>query len=107
MTRQLLVGQSLLITEASQSHSVTHFTLGKIRPDKWSALRWNLYMTGHNIQKRQISIPPERFEPTIPVSDRPQASVLHRAATGIGLQITFSAQYLSLFIISFLQNFLS
>jgi hypothetical protein len=75
MTKQLLVGQSLLITEASQSHSVTHFTLGKIRQDKWSARRWNLYMTGHNIQKRQISTPPEQFEPTIPVNERPQARV--------------------------------
>jgi len=52
-TRQLLVSQSLLITEASQSHSVTHFTLGKIRSDKWSARRWDLYLTRHNIQKER------------------------------------------------------
>jgi hypothetical protein len=107
MTRQPLVDQSLLITEASQSHSVTHFTLGKIRPDKWSACRWDLYLTTHNIQKRQISMPPARFEPAIPASERPQARVLDRAATGTGLQIIFPAQYLGVFIVSCVQNFVS
>jgi len=38
----------------------------------------------HNTQKRQTSMPQAEFEPTIPVSERPQTHALDRAATGIG-----------------------
>ena len=53
-----LVGQGLLIIEASRSHSVTHTTLGRIPLDEWSALRRDLYLTTHNTRKRQTSMPP-------------------------------------------------
>jgi len=43
----------------------------------------DLYLTAHNIHKRETSIPPARFESTIPGSERPQTHPLDRAATGI------------------------
>jgi len=52
--------------------------------DEWSAHRRDLYLTTHNTHKRQTSIPPVGFKPTIPVSERPQNHSLDRAATGIG-----------------------
>jgi hypothetical protein len=61
MSQQPLVGQSLLITEASRSHS-RHTTLGKTPLDEWSARRRDLYLTTHNIHKRQISMPQAGFE---------------------------------------------
>ena len=36
------------------------------------------------IHRKQASMPPARFEPAIPASERPQSHVLDRAATGIG-----------------------
>jgi len=30
-----------------------------------------LYLTTHNIHKRQTSVPPEGFEPKIPAKERP------------------------------------
>jgi hypothetical protein len=38
-----------------------------------------------NPHKRQTSMPPVVFEPTIPASARPQTYALNRAATGIGI----------------------
>ena len=40
--------------------------------------------TSDNTHKRQTSMPPAEFEPTIPENERPQTHVLDRAATGIG-----------------------
>jgi len=42
VARQPVVGQCLLIAEASWTHSVTHATLGKAPPDEWSACRRDL-----------------------------------------------------------------
>jgi hypothetical protein len=56
------VGQSLLVIEASQSHSVTT----------------------HNIYKRESSMPPVGFEPTILANELPHTHVLGRASTVIG-----------------------
>jgi hypothetical protein len=84
MAQQPLVGQDLLIFKSSGSHSVRHSTLGRTPLDEWSAQRWNLYLTTHNTHKRQTSMPPVGFEPTIPASDRPQNHALDRTATGIG-----------------------
>jgi len=107
MARQHPVGHSLLITEASESHSVTQVTLGKIRPDERSARRWELYLTKHNIQKTQISMQPARFEPAIPGSERPQTRASDSAATWIGLQTIFRAPCFGVFIISRIQNFVT
>jgi len=72
---------------ASRSRSETHTnTLGKIRLDELSVRRRDLYLTTHNTHKRQASVPPAGFEPTIPASERPQTRALDRAATGIGIQ---------------------
>jgi hypothetical protein len=40
--------------------------------------------TTHNIDTRQTSMPPARFELTIPASERPQTYAFDHAATGIG-----------------------
>jgi hypothetical protein len=52
MERQPLVGQGLLIAEASLSHSAGHTTLGKTPLDEWSARRRDLYLITHNTQKK-------------------------------------------------------
>ena len=67
-------------------HTLRHTTLGRTPLDEWSARRRNLYLTTHNTHKRQTSMPPAGFEPTILVSERPQTQALDRAATGIGYE---------------------
>jgi hypothetical protein len=64
-------------------HTQTHTTLGRTPLDEWSARRRDLYLTTHNIHKRQTSMPPAGFEPAIPASERPHTHTLDRAATGI------------------------
>ena len=59
-------------------------TVGRTPLDEWSARRRDLYLTTHNNHKRQTSMPPVGFEPTIPASERPQTYVLDRTATGTG-----------------------
>ena len=59
-----------------------HSTLGRIPPDEWSAQHGELYLTTHNIHKRQTSMPQAGFEPTIPASERLQTHVLDREITG-------------------------
>jgi hypothetical protein len=49
------------------SHSDIH-TLDRTPLDEESARRRDLYLTTHSIHKRQMSIPPAGFEPTIPAS---------------------------------------
>jgi hypothetical protein len=61
-------------------HSQRHTTLSRTP----SARRRDFYVTTHNTHKRQTSMPPPRFEPAIPASERPQIHALDRAATGIG-----------------------
>jgi len=43
-----------------------------------------LCLNTHNTHMTQTSILPERFEPAIPASERPQTHALDRAATAIG-----------------------
>jgi len=52
-------------------------------------------MTKHNTPKRQISMPPEGFEPAIPTSGRLQVHASGRAATGTGLSefTTWNIEY--------------
>jgi hypothetical protein len=61
-----------------------HTTLGRTPLDEGSACRIDLYLTTHNTHKRQTSMPPVGFEPTILVSERPQTHALDRTAIGIG-----------------------
>jgi len=74
------VCQSLLIIEAARSHT----TLGRTLLDEWPARRNALYLTTHNIHKRQTSMPPAGFEPALPASERP----LTRAATRVGFRLS-------------------
>jgi hypothetical protein len=64
-------------------NTLRHTTLGKTPLDEWSAKRRDLYPTIHNTHKRQTSMPPAGFEPTIPECERPQTYALDRAAAGI------------------------
>ena len=82
MAQHPLVGQNLVIIEASRSHSDT--TLGRTPPDEWSARHRDLYLQTRNTHTRQTSMPPGGFETTIPASERPQTHALDHVATGIG-----------------------
>jgi hypothetical protein len=84
---QLLVGKSLLVIQASRSHSFRHTTLGRTSLDVWSARRRELYVTIHSTYKRETSMPPKGFEPAIPASERPQTHAFDRTATGIGREL--------------------
>jgi hypothetical protein len=68
MAHQSLVGQSLLMNEASQSLSVRHTTLSMTPLDEWSAQCRDLCLTTRNNRKRQTSMSPAGFEPIIPAS---------------------------------------
>jgi hypothetical protein len=67
------VGLGLHIFQASRSHSIRHTTLGMTPLDEGSARRRDLYPTIHNYHKRQTSVTPLGFEPTIPASKRAAA----------------------------------
>ena len=58
--------------------------LGRTHLDESSAQRRDLYLTKHNTQNRETSMPPVGLEPAIPASERPQTQALDRAAIGIG-----------------------
>jgi hypothetical protein len=64
--------------------TLRHTTLGRISLAKGLARCTDLYMTTHNTHKKQTSMSPTGFEPTIPASMRPQTYALDHAATGIG-----------------------
>jgi len=64
--------------------TLRHTTIGSIPLNEWSTRSRDLYLTIHNTHKRQTSMPPAWFEPTIPASERPQTYALESAATGIG-----------------------
>ena len=65
-------------------HIQRRTTLGRTPLDEWSAFRRDLYLTTHNTQNRQTSMPPVGFEPTISTGERPQAYALDRTATRTG-----------------------
>jgi len=54
--------------------TLRHISLGKTPLNEWSARLRYLYLTAHDPHKKQTSIPPPGFEPTIPASERPQTS---------------------------------
>ena len=59
-------------------------TVGRPPLDEGSARRRDLYLTTHNIHKRQTSIPVAGFEPAIPGRVGLQIYALEDAAIGIG-----------------------
>jgi hypothetical protein len=84
MAQQPLMGQGLLIIEASQSLSVRHTTVGRTPLDEWSARRRPLPDNTQHWQETDI----HAFcgiQPTVPATERPQTHASDRSATGIGL----------------------
>jgi hypothetical protein len=65
-------------------HTQRRATVGRIPLDEWSARRRDLYLTTHNTQNRQTSMPSVGFELTISAGVRPQTYALDGAATGTG-----------------------
>jgi hypothetical protein len=77
------VGHGLLIYKVSRSHTMTHH-IGRTSLDERSARRRNLYLSTHNTHKRQTSMSPAGFEPTISTSELPQIHALDGTDTGTG-----------------------
>jgi hypothetical protein len=67
----LLIFSDLTIT-------LRHNTIGGTPLDERSARRRDLYLTNHNTQYRETSMPRTGFQPTIPGSKRPQTHALDR-----------------------------
>jgi hypothetical protein len=86
MARQPLGGLGRLIFGGFTITLFRHITLGRTPLDEGPARRRDLYLTEHNTHKRQTSMPPVGFEPTILVSERPQTHALDRTATRMGHQ---------------------
>jgi hypothetical protein len=80
-------------------HTQLHTTLGRNPLDKRSARRRDLYLTTHDTQKRQISMPPVEFEPTISACERSQAAPLLRSwvliPPGAWIFVSFECRVLS------------
>ena len=74
LEQQSLVGQGLLIIEASQDT--------------------DLYLTKHNTHKRKASMPQVGFEPVIPVSKWQQTHTLDRTVTGICFHLGNTSTFL-------------
>ena len=66
-------------------HTQRRTTVGRTPLDEWSTRRRDLYMTTHNTHNRQTSMPRWRFEPAIPVSERPPDQTLDHVTAGICL----------------------
>jgi hypothetical protein len=64
--------------------TLRHITIDRTSLDEPSARRRKFSVTKYNTHKRQTSMPPAGFGPTIPTSERPQIHTLDRAATGTG-----------------------
>jgi hypothetical protein len=84
MARQPLGGLGRLILRRFTITLFRSTTLGRTPLDEGPARRRDLYLTTHTPHKRQTSMPPVEFEPTILVSERPKTHALDRTATGIG-----------------------
>ena len=86
MAHQPLEGRRLPIIEVSRSHSDTDIhTLGKTPLYERSPRHRDLYLTTHNTNKRQTSMPQAGFEQAVPVSERTETHAIDCAATGTGI----------------------
>ena len=65
--------------------TLNHTYTRKDYPGRGIGSHWDLYLKTHNNHKRETTKLPERFEPAIPTSEKPQTYALDRAAVGIGL----------------------
>jgi hypothetical protein len=84
MARQPLGGLGRLVVRGFTITLFRHTALGRTPLDEWPARHRDLYLTTHNTHKRQTSVPPLGFEPTILVSELPKTHALDRTATGSG-----------------------
>jgi hypothetical protein len=84
MARQPLGGLGRLIFRGFTITLFRHTTFGRTPLDEGPARRRDLYLTTHNTDNRQTSMPPVGSEPTILLSERLQTHALDRTATGIG-----------------------
>ena len=87
--QQPLVGQDLLVIEASRSHSDTPHSVGLL----WTSDQLDAETT-HDTRKRQPAMTAAGFEPAIPTSERSQTHALDRAATGTGTPTDYRPQIL-------------
>ena len=86
MAPQPLVGQGLLIVDASLSRSVRHTTLCRTPLDEWSARRGDRYLTTHNTHKRHPC--PRRYSnPQSQYLSVSQTHALDSATIGIGSDV--------------------
>jgi hypothetical protein len=84
--KQPLIGQGLLIIEASRSHQ-THHTQQDSSGSVFVSTQKPLPDNTHHSQETD-SITPAEFEPVIRASERPQTQAIDRAATDNGCQLT-------------------
>jgi hypothetical protein len=83
IAQQPLVGQGLLIIEASRSHSDTPHSVGLLwKSDQPDAKTPTWQHT--TLLRDKTSIPPAGFEPAIPPREWPQTHALDREDAGIG-----------------------
>jgi len=82
MAQQTLVGQGLLITKASRSHSDTLYFVGLLRTSDQPDAETSTWQQKHS-QETDIHAA-GGIEPTIPASERSQTHALDSAASGIG-----------------------
>jgi hypothetical protein len=98
MMQQPLMGQDLLFTEATRSHSDTPHSVGILwtndEPDAETST-WQ-----HQALTRDIYAP-AGFEPAVPASKRPQTHALDSAAAGIDPQMSRPQKYIKINIITF------
>jgi len=86
MAQQSLVGQGLLIIEASRSRYWEGFLWASDQPDAKTSTRSAF------IHERQTFMTPAGFEPTVPKREGPQPHVIVRAATRIGKRRIYSSK---------------
>jgi hypothetical protein len=90
MARQALMGQDILIFEASQLSSDIPHSVGLLRTIYQLIAEAATYTNTHNKHNRRKSIPSAEFEPIIPGIKRLHTYTLYHTATGIGNFISHS-----------------
>jgi hypothetical protein len=71
VAQQPYLGLGHFSVEVLKSHIVRHIALSTTPLDKGLACPRDLYLTSFNTHKRQTSMPPAGFEPTVPASEWP------------------------------------
>jgi hypothetical protein len=84
MEQEPLVGQGLLIIEASRSHTDTANSIGLLWTNDHPGAETSAAQHTAFTRERHLSMPAAGFDPTIPAREQPQTHASDRAATGIG-----------------------